>query len=200
MSGGGAASPSVATEAWSRAKCRPSQGRRPSLARMVSISPTSTMRNTTFGPTFSEEAPLYRLALLGAGLCALSACSSSTRTVVVEPSPQIRTSTSTAASGGSHHGPSTAATFGVPPGHLPKAGECRVWIPGTPPGQQPGPKSRSCTSIASAAPAGSWVIYRPTDSKKLVHVREVDAHRTGHVVRIRIFDIETHQLVREEKP
>ncbi|MGE5803627.1 MAG: hypothetical protein ACM358_15380, partial [Gemmatimonadota bacterium] len=81
-----------------------------------------------------------------------------------------------------------------------KAGECRVWIPGTPPGQQPGPKSRSCASIASAAPAGSWVIYRPTDNKKLVHVREVDSQRTGHVVRIRIFDIETHQLVREEKP
>ena len=144
--------------------------------------------------------PLNRLALIGAGLCALSACSKTTKTVVVEPSPQNRTSTSTTASGGSNPGPSTAATFGIPPGHLPKAGECRVWIPGTPPGQQPGPKSRSCTSIASAAPAGSWVIYRPTDSKKLVHVREVDSHRTGHVVRIRIFDIETHQLVREEKP
>jgi hypothetical protein len=55
-------------------------------------------------------------------------------------------------------------------------------------------------SIASAAPAGSWIIYRPTDSKKLVHVREVDAHRAGNVVRIRVFDIETHLLVREEKP
>ena len=157
-------------------------------------------RNTTFGPTFSEEARLNRLALIGAGLCALSACTSTTRTVVVEPTPQQRTSSSGSASPGSNKGPSTAATLGVPPGHLPKAGECRVWIPGTPPGQQPGPKSRSCASIASAAPAGSWVLYRPTDSKKLVHVREVDPNRTGHVVRIRIFDIETHQLVREETP
>ena len=65
-----------------------------------------------------------------------------------------------------------------------------MWIPGTPPGHQPGPKSRSCTSIASAAPAGSWIVYRPTDNKKLVHVREVDAHRTGSIVRIRIFDID----------
>jgi hypothetical protein len=32
------------------------------------------------------------------------------------------------------------------------------------------------------------------------HVREVDSHRAGHVVRIRVFDIETHRLVREEKP
>jgi len=146
---------------------------------------------------------LNRLALIGASLCAaVSACSSTTKTVVVEPSPQSRTSAATTASGGSNHRapPSTAATLGVPPGHLPKAGECRVWIPGTPPGQQPGPKSRSCTSIASAAPAGSWVIYRPTDSKKLVQVREVDSHRAGHVVRIRIFDTETRQLVREEKP
>lgn len=145
---------------------------------------------------------MNRLALIGAGLCALSACTSTTKTVVVDPSPQTRTSASTTASGGSNSGPrpSTAATLGVPPGHLPKAGECRVWIPGTPPGQQPGPKSRSCTSIGSGAPAGSWIIYRPTDNKKLVHVREVDAHRAGSVVRIRIFDIETHRLVREEKP
>lgn len=73
-----------------------------------------------------------------------------------------------------------------------------MWIPGTPPGHQPGPKSRSCTSIA--APAGSWIVYRPTDNKKLVQLREVDAHRAGSIVRIRIFDIETHRLVREEKP
>ena len=50
------------------------------------------------------------------------------------------------------------------------------------------------------APAGSWVIYRPGDNKKVVHVREVDSRRAGTVVRIRIFDIETNRLVREEKP
>jgi hypothetical protein len=33
-----------------------------------------------------------------------------------------------------------------------------------------------------------------------VHVREVDPHRAGTVVRIRIFDIDTNRLVREEKP
>jgi len=31
-------------------------------------------------------------------------------------------------------------------------------------------------------------------------VREVDSHRAGVVVRIRIFDIETSRLVREEHP
>jgi hypothetical protein len=44
------------------------------------------------------------------------------------------------------------------------------------------------------------VIYRPTDDKKVVHVREVDPHRTGKVVRIRIFDVESKRLVREETP
>ena len=134
---------------------------------------------------------MRRTTLMIAGLWVASACSSTTRSVTVEPSHQAST--------GSSHA-STAATLGVPPGHLPQAGECRVWIPGTPPGKQPGPKSRSCAGIASVAPAGSWVLYRPTDDKKLVHVREVDAHRTGKVVRIRIFDIQTNHLVREETP
>jgi hypothetical protein len=33
-----------------------------------------------------------------------------------------------------------------------------------------------------------------------VHVREVDPNRTGHVVRIRVFDIDSRRLVREDKP
>ena len=96
--------------------------------------------------------------------------------------------------------PSTAATLGVPPGHLPKPGECRIWIPGTPPGRQPKPKSRPCPGIAPLAPPGSWIIYRPSDDKKVVHVREVDSRRAGAVIRIRIFDIESSLLLREENP
>ncbi|MGH7333794.1 MAG: hypothetical protein ACREKS_13850, partial [Candidatus Rokuibacteriota bacterium] len=101
---------------------------------------------------------------------ALGAC---TRTVVVarEPEPQVV------------RGPSTAATLGVPPGHLPKAGQCRIWIPGTPPGRQPGRKSRSCDGILRDAPPGSWVIYRPSHDKKLVHVRLIDDRRPGVIVR-----------------
>src|SRR5262245_14940868 len=194
---GGGARPNAATDARKRATCRPSQGRRPPLTRMVSIRPTATMLHTTFGPTFLEDARVTRLAFIGVCVCAVSACSSSKKTVIVGPSPQTTRSTTPAES---NRGPSTAATLGVPPGHLPRAGECRVWIPDTPPGKQPGPKSRPCSGIASAAPAGSWVIYRPTDNKKLVHVREVDPHRMGHVIRIRVFDIDTHRLVHEETP
>ena len=132
-----------------------------------------------------------------AGLLSAGACThTTTRTILLEPPPP------NADVGGveSNRGPSTAARLGVPPGHLPDPGECRVWIPGTPPGQQPKPKSRPCPGIATVAPAGSWIIYRPGDNKKVVHVREVDARRPGTVVRIRIFDIETSRLLQEETP
>lgn len=127
------------------------------------------------------------------GLLIVGACSRTTRTIILEPNPEVRDNRD-------NRGPSTAATLSVPPGHLPKPGECRIWIPGTPPGRQPKPKSRSCAPIGAVAPAGSWIIYRPTDNRKLVHVREVDARRAGAVIRIRIFDIETTRLVREENP
>lgn len=46
----------------------------------------------------------------------------------------------------------------VPPGHLPRAGECRVWYDGRPPGQQPRPTS--CREAErTAARTGARVIY-----------------------------------------
>jgi len=50
------------------------------------------------------------------------------------------------------------------------------------------------------APPGSWILYRPTVDRRLVHVREVDQRRTGMVIRIRVFEIETGRFVREENP
>jgi len=81
-----------------------------------------------------------------AGVLAVTACSRTTRTVLLGPNPDVQS------------GPSTAATLGLPPGQLPQMGECRIWIPGTPPGQQPRPRSRPCarssTSGASGLPEG----------------------------------------------
>ena len=129
-----------------------------------------------------------------AGLLAAVACTHRTRTtVIVGPNPDVR-------GGETNRGPSTAATLGVPPGHLPDEGECRIWIPGTPPGRQPRPKSRPCAGIESLAQAGSWIIYRPLQNPKLVYVREVDANRAGLVIRTRIYDRETTRLLREETP
>jgi hypothetical protein len=117
------------------------------------------------------------------------ACSSSRTVVVAAPQPQAQRAA-----------PATAATLRVPPGHMPKVGECRVWIPGTPPGRQPRPKSRTCAGIAAGAPPGSWIVYRPSSDRKLVHLRLVDARRAGVVVRVQIFDIYSQRLLREENP
>ena len=132
-----------------------------------------------------------------AGLVIASACTHTMRTIILDPPPPPNRDVREPEV---NRGPSTAATLGVPPGHLPKPGECRIWIPGTPPGRQPKPKSRPCPGIAPLAPPGSWIIYRPSDDKKVVHVREVDSRRAGAVIRIRVFDIESSLLLREENP
>lgn len=52
-----------------------------------------------------------------------------------------------------------ANSQGIPPGHLPRAGECRVWYDGVPPGRQPRPTScREAERIASRDP-NARVIY-----------------------------------------
>ncbi|HEX6668031.1 MAG TPA: hypothetical protein VF061_00650 [Gemmatimonadales bacterium] len=95
----------------------------------------------------------------------------------------------------SRRSPSTAATVGIPPGHLPPPGKCRVWMPGEPPGHQA--KSRSCSNIERTAPAGSWIVERPGRDKKVVHVRVVDERRPGVVVRLRVYELRDGKLVRQ---
>ncbi len=107
---------------------------------------------------------------------------------------------------------STAATLGIPPGHLPPPGQCRVWMPGKAPGHQARP--RGCANIEAFAPAGSWIVYRPMDAdggkgkgngkakghdKKVVHVRVVDERRAGVIVWVRVFDAVSGVLVSEEQ-
>jgi len=105
---------------------------------------------------------------------------------------------------------STAATLGIPPGHLPAAGQCRVWVPGKPPGHQAHP--RGCANIEAFAPPGSWIVYGPVDGgsgkgkgkakghdKKLVRVRVVDERRAGVIVWVRVFDAVSGVLVSEEQ-
>ena len=92
----------------------------------------------------------------------------------------------------------TATALGIPPGHLPPPGECRVWIPGRPPGRQARP--RSCDGIMAVAPGGSWVLYRPGRSRKEVGVRHIHSDRVGVVVQVRIFQADTGEFLREERP
>jgi hypothetical protein len=115
---------------------------------------------------------------------AATACSTFSSSPPPQPQPAAR------------RGPSTAATLGIPPGHLPPPGQCRVWVPGQPPGHQA--PARSCARIERTAPAGSWIVYRPSEDKKVVHVRVVDERRPGVVVRLRVYDVKRGTLMRED--
>lgn len=45
---------------------------------------------------------------------------------------------------------------GVPSGHLPPPGECRIWYPDRPAGQQPPPGD--CRELQSRVPRGAYLI------------------------------------------
>ena len=52
--------------------------------------------------------------------------------------------------------PRYRAPRGIPPGHLPPPGACRIWYPGTPPGHQPPPGS--CRELRHHVPRGAWFV------------------------------------------
>jgi hypothetical protein len=97
---------------------------------------------------------------------------------------------------GSDENASTAARFGVPPGHLPPAGQCRVWMPGEPPGQQ---KKKypvgQCSTLRGSIPAGGWLIYSPTDNKKEIRVWEFGSRR--QLLTERVYSSITGELLRQ---
>ena len=85
----------------------------------------------------------------------------------------------------------------VPPGHLPHAGQCRVWFPGRPPGQQP--SAGSCNGIERVAPAGSWILYRPARDTRVVHARVIDPKRDGVVTIVRVYDVKRGTYLGQER-
>ena len=46
---------------------------------------------------------------------------------------------------------------GVPPGHYPPPGSCRLWYEGRPPGHQPKPVP--CESLIGRVPPGAFLLY-----------------------------------------
>jgi hypothetical protein len=89
-------------------------------------------------------------------------------------------------------------TLGIPPGHLPPPGKCRLWYPDRPPGHQPPPAS--CGRLRYHAPAGTWLIHRPTDEPHYVDVSVYDAYRPGIVITIGLFDVDTGAFLRHLRP
>ncbi len=134
-------------------------------------------------------------SLLGSVLAILAATACSTvhtttsRQPAPEPEPWRTPARATSRSA------STAATLGIPPGQLPPPGLCRVWVQGTPPGHQA--RARSCNNIERSAPAGSWILYRPNEDRKVVQVQVVDARRMGVIVHRRLYNVERGTLISE---
>jgi hypothetical protein len=56
-------------------------------------------------------------------------------------------------------GRNRANSQGIPPGHLPAAGQCRVWYDGVPPGRQPRPTSCREAERIAARDRNARVIY-----------------------------------------
>jgi hypothetical protein len=96
---------------------------------------------------------------------------------------------------------STAATLGIPPGHLPEAGSCRLWEPGRPPGQQRRLPAGPCDAVERQVRPGQWLVYRPGENKKIIEVRTYEsAGSRGVVLRfIRVFDAVTGALLSESE-
>ena len=129
-------------------------------------------------------------------LAAVAACSSTQPDVNTDPAEGAVIPSSSA--GNTEGTKSTAATLGIPPGHLPPPGQCKVWIPGEPPGQQKKKFSAGdCSVVQTQVPPGGWLVYRPSKDKKEVRV-SVYGSRRSEVIAIRFFDAATGVLLREE--
>lgn len=148
---------------------------------------------------------LWLVTLLVAGM---AACSSSNPKVESGPDPQAQNIPGTDTGEGTEperknenvpEHASTAAKFGIPPGHLPPAGQCKVWMPGEPPGKQKKKhQAGDCAEVSRDVPAGGWLVYRPGEDKKEVVVREYGSER--QVTSVKVFDIVTGTFLRELDP
>lgn len=76
----------------------------------------------------------------------------------------------------------------IPPAQFPTAGECRLWYPGRPVREQP--PAASCALVEPTAPPESWVLFRPRQDPRLIHVRVVDQETAGLVTQVRVYDAE----------
>lgn len=96
--------------------------------------------------------------LLGAGL--LSACGSTIGGIPIPRGPAgdvIVVDDERDRDRDGRRGRGVARTLGVPRGHYPPPGECRVWHPGRAPGQQPPPAR--CDRLVGRVPVGAFILY-----------------------------------------
>jgi hypothetical protein len=121
----------------------------------------------------------------------------STTTHAAKPATKPATKPSTKPTTKPAAKPSSTLTLGVPEAHLPPAGQCRIWKKDVTPFQEP--QAESCDGIVKKAPAGSMILERPSSESNTIHVRYIDPHKAGHVVKARVFDEKTGKYLRDEK-
>lgn len=74
----------------------------------------------------------------------------------------------------------------IPPAQFPRPGECRLWKQGRPAKEQSPPGD--CAQVEPTAPPESWILFRPKQDPRLVHVRVVDPDQAGRVIQVRVYD------------
>jgi len=119
-----------------------------------------------------------------------------TTTHAAKPSkPSTKPATKPATKPSTKKPASSSLTLGVPEAHLPPAGQCRIWVEGKSVFEEP--QARSCDGIVKDAPAGSMILERPSKESNTIHVRYIDAHKAGHVIKTRVFDEKTGKYLRD---
>jgi hypothetical protein len=69
--------------------------------------------------------------------------------------------------------PTSLAELGIPRGHVPPPGRCRIWLPGVPAGRQG--HVASCHRLEWRVPPGGWLLNRL--DRYLVELWIYDDHR-----------------------
>lgn len=86
--------------------------------------------------------------------------------------------------------------LGIPPGHLPPPGECRIWYPGQPPGKQPPPGK--CKRLKREVPPGAWLLKTPGGKPEQVKVAVYHPERERFVLEFRYYEASTGLFLRLE--
>lgn len=130
------------------------------------------------------HSPKWLLLLSAASLILFCSCS----VVVRGGGPAVE-------SGREPESPKELKRLGIPPGHLPPPGSCKIWIPGTPPGHQPPPGD--CAELRGRVPVGAWLLHRDSDNPEEIEVFQYDEKRPSVVVVIRYFEASTGRYLRD---
>ncbi len=77
--------------------------------------------------------------------------------------------------------------YGIPKGHLPPPGHCRIWYPNRPAGHQPPPQR--CPIAVRQIPLGAYVVSRVEGDNKRALVHVYSGQKPGVVVDTRYYNV-----------